>query len=73
MVSLDKAVIAKLKKAGETFEILVDPYLARNLKEGKEVDFEKLLAAEEIFKDSKKGDRASTEELKKAFGTEDIK
>ncbi len=73
MVSLDKAVIARLKKAGETFEILVDPYLARDLKEGKEVDFEKLLAAEEVFKDSKKGDRASSEELRKIFGTEDIK
>ena len=38
MVSLEKAVIARLRKAGEEFEILVDPYLARDLKEGKEVD-----------------------------------
>jgi ribosome maturation protein SDO1 len=72
MVSLDKAVIARLKKQGENFEVLVDPYLARDLKEGKEVDFEKLLAVEEIFKDAKKGDRVSTEELQKIFGKTDI-
>ena len=72
MVSLDKAVIARLKKQGENFEVLVDPYLARDLKEGKEVDFEKLLAAEEVFKDARKGDRASTEDLQKVFGTTDI-
>jgi len=72
MVSLEKAVIARLRKAGEVFEVLVDPYLARDLKEGKEVDFEQLLAVEEVFKDARKGERASTEELQKAFGTTDI-
>ncbi len=73
MVSLDKAVIARLRKGGIEFEILVDPYLARDLKEGKDVDFEELLAVEEVFKDAKKGERASAEELQKAFGTSDIK
>ncbi len=73
MVSLEKAVIARLKKSGEVFEVLVDPYLARDLKEGKEVDFEKLLAVEDVFKDSKKGVRVSKDELNKFFGTSDIK
>ncbi len=73
MVSLDKAVIARLRKHGEVFEVLVDPYLARDLKEGKEVDFEKLLAVEEVFKDASKGDRVSNEGLSKAFGTTDIR
>ncbi|WP_290596875.1 MULTISPECIES: ribosome assembly factor SBDS [unclassified Archaeoglobus] len=72
MVSLDKAVIARLRKGGEEYEVLVDPYLARDLKEGKDVNFEELLAAEEIFKDAKKGERASSEELRKTFGTDDI-
>ncbi len=72
MVSLEKAVIARLRKAGEEFEILVDPYLARDLKEGKEVNFEELLAVEEVFKDAKKGIRASAENLQKVFGTTDI-
>ncbi|MCS7130008.1 MAG: ribosome assembly factor SBDS [Archaeoglobaceae archaeon] len=69
MVSLEKAVIARIKKGGSDYEIFVDPYLARDLKEGKEVDFEELLAVEEIFKNSKKGERASSEELQKVFGT----
>ncbi len=72
MVSLEKAVIARLKRAGEEFEILVDPYLARDLKEGKDVNFEELLAVEEVFKDAKKGIRASAEELQKVFGTTDV-
>jgi len=73
MVSLEKAVIARLKRGGEVFEVLVDPYLARDLKEGKEVDFEQLLAVEEVFKDAKKGERASKEELQKIFGTSDVR
>ena len=73
MVSLEKAVIARLRKAGEVFEVLVDPYLARDLKEGKDVDFEQLLAVEEVFKDAKKGERVSKEELQKVFGTTDIR
>ncbi len=73
MVSLEKAVIARLKKGGENFEVLVDPYLARDLKESKEVDFEELVAVEEIFHDAKKGDRVSAQDLEKIFNTRDIK
>ncbi len=72
MVSLDKAVIARIKKGGETFEVLVDPYLARDLKEGKEVNFEDLIASEEVYKDAKKGERVSLDELTKHFGTNDF-
>ncbi|WP_457590853.1 ribosome assembly factor SBDS [Geoglobus sp.] len=73
MVSLEKAVIARLKKGGETFEVLVDPYLARDLKEGKEVNFDDLVAVEEVFHDAKKGDRASIDDIEKIFQTRDIK
>ncbi len=73
MVSLEKAVIARLKKGGDVFEVLVDPYLARDLKEGKNVDFEKLVAVEEIFHDAKKGSRASIEDLEKVFKTRDLR
>ena len=72
MVSLEKAVIARLRKHGENFEVLVDPYLARDFKEGKDVSFENLLASDEVFKDSKKGDRASSEDLNSAFGTSEL-
>ena len=73
MVSLEKAVVAKLRKSGMDFEILVDPYLARDLKEGKEVNFDDLLAVEEVFKNARKGERAPNEELQKVFGTTDVR
>ncbi|GAG12064.1 unnamed protein product, partial [marine sediment metagenome] len=72
MVSLDEAVIARLKKGEEHFEVLVDPYAAADLIDGKEVDIIKNLAIDAIFKDSKKGTHASEESLQKNFGTGDI-
>ncbi len=70
MISLDDAVTAKLKYQGENFEILVDPKKAQDFKEGGEV--EDFLAANFIFKDANKGDKASPETLKKVFGTESV-
>ncbi|MCD6559334.1 MAG: ribosome assembly factor SBDS [Palaeococcus sp.] len=70
-VSLDNAVIARLKTHGETFEILVDPYLARDFKEGREVNVEDILATPYVFKDAHKGDKASEHEMEKIFGTSD--
>ncbi|UCH72072.1 MAG: ribosome assembly factor SBDS [Thermoplasmatales archaeon] len=72
MVSLDEAVIARLKKGEEHFEVLVDPYAAADLIDGKDVDVIQNLAIDEIFKDSKKGTHASEESLQKNFGTNDV-
>jgi ribosome maturation protein SDO1 len=72
MVRIDEAVIARLEKDGTKFEVLVDPDGAQKMRDGQEVDLPSILAAEEIFKDSKKGDRAADENIKKAFGTSDI-
>ena len=72
MVSLDDAVIARLKKGEEHFEVLVDPYAAADLIDGKEVDVVQSLAIDAVFKDSKKGTHASEESLQKNFGTEDV-
>lgn len=72
MVSLDEAVIARLKKGEEHFEVLVDPYAAADLIDGKEVNILQNLAIDAIFKDSKKGTHASEESLQKNFGTNDI-
>ncbi len=58
---LEEAVVARLETRGERFEILVDPDLALELRQGKEVDFERLLAVDTIFKDARRGDRASLE------------
>ena len=55
MISLDKAVIAKMTKDGLKFEILVDPVKSMDFKCGKEIPVEDIIASEEIFEDSKKG------------------
>ncbi len=72
MVRTEDAVIARYSHSGKHFEILVDADLALALKEGKEVSFNDLLAIDTIFKDAKKGDEASPEALKEAFGSEDV-
>ena len=72
MVSLDEAVIARLHKGEDHFEILVDPHAAERLIEGKKVDVLSSLAIDAIFKDSKKGTHASQESLEKVFGTDDV-
>ncbi len=73
MVNVDEAIIAKYEYCGEHFEILVDPDLAADFRnpDGPDVAIEDLLAVEEIFKDSKKGDKASDEAMEKVFETTD--
>ena len=75
MVNIDDAIIARYEAFGEKFEILVDPDLAadfRNPDNEKEINIEDILAVEEIFKDSKKGDKASEESMNKVFETTDV-
>lgn len=72
MVKVEDAVIARLSSLGTTFEVLVDPELALALRTGETVDIRSVLAVDKIFKDSKKGDAASEEMVKKAFGTLDV-
>jgi len=72
-VSVEKAVIAKITKGGQKFELLVDPAKAVELKAGKPVPMEELLAAPEVFEDAHKGTRASPATLNKVFGTNDIR
>jgi ribosome maturation protein SDO1 len=73
MVSLEKAVTAHLEKGGFRFEVLVDPGAAQKIREGRELEVGEDLAVDQIFKDSSKGDRAADENLKKVFGTTDVK
>lgn len=72
MVSLDEAVIARMKKGEEHFEILVDPDAASDVIDKKEIDISKNLAIDAIFKDAKKGTHASEESLIKNFGTSSL-
>ncbi len=72
MVSIEKAVIARISKRGEVFEILIDPDKALQFKRGADINIENMLATREIFKNSKKGERASSSELEKSFNTTDF-
>lgn len=71
-VSVDRAVIARLVKGGEKFEILVDPDKALEFKHGKNIPLEDLLATRDVYHDQGKGERVSPKTLNKVFGTNDI-
>ncbi|HNW05609.1 MAG TPA: ribosome assembly factor SBDS [archaeon] len=72
MVKLDDAVLAKYSRDGHRFEIFVDPYLAWDLKHGKDVNLDNMFAMEEIYSDSAKGKLASEEIIKQVFETTDF-
>lgn len=64
--------LATLRKAGEGFEVSINPDLAIELKKGKDVDIEEVLNAKEIFSDVRKGLLASEERVKQVFGTDNM-
>ena len=72
LVDLDKAIIASYETKGERFEILIDPDVVQLLKDGKEVNLIDHMVIDEIFKDSKKGTKASEDKIKATFGTTDV-
>ncbi len=67
----DEMVTAHLQRGGETFEILVQPDAVERLRAGKDVDLVGSLAVDAVFRDVKKGLRASEEKMKELFGTDD--
>ena len=64
--------VAKFSFEGEKFEILVKPDPALEYKMGKKKDISAILVSDEIYTDSGKGTKPSTEKLLKAFKTEDL-
>lgn len=68
----DKVSIVRYSFEGEKFEILVKPDPALEYKLGKRKDLSSVLVSDEVYSDSSKGTRASTEKLLKAFKTQDI-
>ena len=68
---IGKNDVAKLRREGKNFEILIDAEKANQFRLGKSVNIEEVVATEEVFSDAKKGTRASEHELKKLFGTDD--
>ncbi len=71
MVTLDKAIIASYDKGGHHFELYVDPDAAQAYREGRKPDLKNILVADEIYTDARKGERAKSEPIQKAFGTTD--
>ena len=72
MVSLEDAVIARYETGGNRFEILIDPKSAQEYKEGDDIDWEDAIAADGIWTDSAKGDRAPEHLVNDAFESTDL-
>jgi len=68
----DKYVIARYDSQGEHFELIVDPDKAFDYKMGKKISLSEILISDEIYRDAKKGLKASEESLMKVFKTLDI-
>src|SRR3989344_2464638 len=72
MVTVEDAIIARYTKDGKHFEILVDPIIAYDLREGKTVSLGRMLAANIVFTDARKGTKAGAADVQTAFGTSDV-
>ncbi len=72
MVTVDEAITVKYEKDGKHFEMLVDPELAYDLREGKSVSVQKMIAVNMVFTDAKKANKATPSDIMKAFGTLEI-
>ncbi len=73
MVSLDKAVLARMEKGGKRYELLVDPELVEKFKaDPTSVDLNAFLAMDEVFHDARGGERPTSEAIEKTFETQDI-
>jgi ribosome maturation protein SDO1 len=66
-----KFTTVRLTIAGEHFEVLVNPDSALSFKQGRKVEPSTVIAVDEVYSDSRKGLRASSEKLKLHFGTDD--
>ena len=72
MVSLEDSVTARFETGGNRFEILIDPEAAQQYKAGEEGDWEEAIAADGIWNDSSKGDRAPEKLVNDTFGSLDL-
>jgi len=71
MVDIEDAIVARLESHGESFEVLIDPKVVNQLKDGKEVNLFENMVIDEIFKNAHKGTKASEDKMKEVFGTTD--
>ena len=71
MTNLDKAIIGRIEKQGQRFEMFLDPEKTYAYLEGRKKDVANIAIVEEVYKDAKKGERQSENVLKSVFGTSD--
>ena len=72
MTKKEEMVIARYEHGGERFEILVRPKEAMEFRSGKSISLSDVVVSDTIYKDVKKGLKASPSALKKVFGTTDF-
>ena len=63
-------IVARWQRGGERFEVVIDPEKALLFRQGK-ATLDDALRSPHVFTDAKKGERAGSQSLKKAFGSED--
>jgi ribosome maturation protein SDO1 len=63
--------LARMKKGGKLFEVILEPEKAVEFKEGKPVEIRDVLRSENIFTDAKNGLLAPEHLFKPTFGTDD--
>jgi ribosome maturation protein SDO1 len=75
-ISMDKERVsfnlARLKKGGKNFEVVVDPDNAIAYKKGASIDIKDVLKGEKVFFDAKKGVFASEGDMKSLFNASDL-
>lgn len=70
-VNVDEAVVARIRKEGKDFEILVDCDKALEYRKGRG-SIEDVVAVNNIFKEVRKGEKANEHDLKNIFNTDDF-
>lgn len=64
--------VARLKKGGETFEVVIHPEAALDFRQGLKSNIEDALVNKMVFKDARRGEHASPVHMKQIFATEDV-
>jgi ribosome maturation protein SDO1 len=63
--------VARMKKGGKVFEVVIDPDKALAHKRGEKVELREAIKSEKIFTDAHKGEFSLDSDLKALFGTTD--
>jgi len=71
-IGVDKAVVARLHRSGQKFEVLIDPNRALDFKKGAKIDINEVIAFPGVYHDVRNTERVPEQDLQKIFGTTDV-